>query len=96
MASEEHPKQPTPRQIESKQGAIDALTVKNHGLVLLLSRAPVSVSPQDVPPLPAVEVELLVNKTLERARVSQRVRPLQGLRRVRDSKQPSVKSFPNT
>lgn len=75
------------QQIETEQGAVEVLTVKNHGLVLLLSRAPVGVSPQDVPPLPAVEVELLVNKALERPRVSKRVRPLQSLQHVRDSKQ---------
>lgn len=78
------------RKRKSEQGAVDGLTVKDHGLVLLLSGALVSISPEDVPPLPAVEIELLVNKALERPRVSKRVRPLQGLRKNIDAKQKSV------
>lgn len=73
------------KKIGSEEGingdAGGALTVKDHGLVLLLCRTPVGVSPEDVPPLAAVEVENLVDEDVERLRVSQRVRPLQCLRR---------------
>lgn len=57
-----------------------ALTVKNHGLVLLFRWTPVRVSPKDVPPLPSVKVELLVDEGLQSPRVPQGVRPLQSLR----------------